>query len=243
MAHPAYIRDKARALRTEKHLSIDEIAHRLALPKTTIYHWVRDLPLGRPRRANPGQRRGSRSMQNGYALRRAAAYLCGRVEFDELVKDPTFRDFVCLYIAEGYKRNRNQVAVGNSDPAVVALCTRWLRRFARNRITFSIQYHADQNLRESPSSGGAGSVCRLIRSGFNGSRTAISSPAAHGARGMAFSRSPSGTLNSALASRDGSIACWSSGYTRPTRGVAQSGSASGLGPEGRRFKSGRPDFR
>jgi hypothetical protein len=147
MAHPAYIREKARSLRTEKHLSIDEIAARLALPKTTIYYWVKDLPLGRPRRANPGQRRGSRSMQNGYALRRAAAYMCGRIEFAELIKDPTFRDFVCLYIAEGYKRNRNRVSVANSDPAVVAVCTRWVRRFARNPVRFSIQYHADQDLR------------------------------------------------------------------------------------------------
>jgi hypothetical protein len=55
---------------------------------------------------------------------------------------------VCLYIAEGYKRNRNKVAVGNSDPAVIILCTRWIRRFARNQVGFSVQYHADQDLRE-----------------------------------------------------------------------------------------------
>ena len=30
-------------------------------------------------------------------------------------------------------------------------------------------------------------------------------------------------------------------YIKEIRGVAQSGSASGLGPEGRRFKSCRPD--
>jgi hypothetical protein len=105
MTYPAYIRDKARELRTEKHLSIDEIAERLALPKTTIYHWVRDLPLGRPRRANPGQRNGNMAM-------------------------------------------RRRVSVGNSDPAVVVLCTQWIRRFARNPVSFSIQYHADQDLRE-----------------------------------------------------------------------------------------------
>ena len=63
MAYPAYVREKARKLRVEKHLSIDEIAERLALPKTTIYYWVKDLPLGRPRRANPGQRKGNRAMQ------------------------------------------------------------------------------------------------------------------------------------------------------------------------------------
>ena len=54
--HPAYLKEKARTLRTQRHLSIDEIAARLALPKTTIYYWVKDLPLGRPRRDAQAQR-------------------------------------------------------------------------------------------------------------------------------------------------------------------------------------------
>ena len=85
-------------------------------------------------------------MQRTYALRRAAAYLQGRIEFGELTKEPTFRDFVCLYMAEGYKRSRNTVAVCNSDPAIVVLCARWVRRFARNPVKYSVQYHADQDL-------------------------------------------------------------------------------------------------
>jgi hypothetical protein len=148
MAYPAYVREKARKLRVEKHLSIDEIAERLALPKTTIYDWVRDLPLGRPRRANPGQEKGNRTMSAKCRFRRLAAYARGRVEFDRLSRDPTFRDFVCLYIGEGSKRNRNRVAVCNSDPRVIVLCTRWIRRFARNPLDFRVQYHADQDLHE-----------------------------------------------------------------------------------------------
>ena len=145
MAYPAYVREKARKLRVEKHLSIDEIAERLALPKTTIYDWVRDLPLDRPRRPH---RKGNPAFQAKCRLRRMAAYALGRLEFERLSRDPMFRAFVCLYIAEGYKRNRNKVSVANSDPKVVVLCTRWIRRFARNRVGFSVQYHADQNLRE-----------------------------------------------------------------------------------------------
>jgi hypothetical protein len=148
MAYPAYVREKARKLRVEKHLSIDEIAERLALPKTTIYYWVRDLPLGRPRRANPGQHKGNRTVRAKWRLRRMAAYGLGRLEFARLARDPTFRDFVCMYIGEGSKRNRNRVAVCNSDPRVVVLCTRWMRRFARNPLDFSVQYHADQDLQE-----------------------------------------------------------------------------------------------
>jgi AcrR family transcriptional regulator len=148
MTYPAYVREKARKLRLEKHLSIDEIAERLALPKTTIYYWVRDVPLGRPRRANPGQRKGNRQMGAKYRLRRMVAYAQGRLDFARFARDPTFRDFICLYMAEGYKRSRNTVAVCNSDPAIVLLCARWVRHFARNPVKYSVQYHADQELDE-----------------------------------------------------------------------------------------------
>ena len=32
-------------MRIERRLTIDELAERLALPRTTIYYWVRDLPI------------------------------------------------------------------------------------------------------------------------------------------------------------------------------------------------------
>ena len=76
VTYPTYVKDKARSLRADKHLSIDQIARRLALPKTTIYYWVRDLPLGRPR-SSAGQRKGTRTMQRRYAVRRAAAVPTG----------------------------------------------------------------------------------------------------------------------------------------------------------------------
>jgi hypothetical protein len=146
MAYPQYLRDKARQLRRERHLSIVEIGERLALPKTTIYYWVRDLPLGRPRNASAGQRRGNMRMRRRYQAMREAAYEDGRAAFASLAEDQTFRDFVCMYIGEGYKRDRNVVSIGNSDPRVVALGTRWLRALASNKLMFSVQYHADQDL-------------------------------------------------------------------------------------------------
>jgi hypothetical protein len=87
-------------------------------------------------------------MQRKYRLLREEAYKQGLCEFDELAADPTFRDFVCLYIAEGYKRNRNVVSICNSDPAVMRVATRWIRRLTDKQLRFSIQYHADQDLDE-----------------------------------------------------------------------------------------------
>ena len=95
------MREKARALRAQRKLTIDELAERLALSRSTIYYWVRDLPIERKGRANADQRRGSRAMRRKYRLMREEAYREGLESFDALVRDPSFRDFVCLYIAEG----------------------------------------------------------------------------------------------------------------------------------------------
>jgi hypothetical protein len=142
VAHPAYIREKARSLRSQHKLTIDELAERLALPRSTIYHWVRDIPVPR---SGPGggwptsaQKRGTIAMQRKYRLIRESAYREGLESFEELASDTSFRDFVCLYIAEGYKRSRNTVAICNSDPAVLDLSTRWVRRLTDKEPEFSI---------------------------------------------------------------------------------------------------------
>ena len=71
-----------------------------------------------------------------------------KLTIDELARDPSFRDFVCLYLAEGSKRCRNTVAICNSDEAVLQLATRWLAQLSRKPMNFWIQYHADQDLTE-----------------------------------------------------------------------------------------------
>lgn len=146
MAYPVYLRERARELRVKKHLSVDELAERLALPKTTIYYWVRDLPLGRERRESPHN--ATRAMQRKYRRLRDAAYKQGWTEYDELQLVPTFRDFVVLYIAEGYKRDRNTVSITNSDPAIVAMAASWLERLSGRTPSLRIQYDADQRTEE-----------------------------------------------------------------------------------------------
>jgi hypothetical protein len=148
MAYPTYLREKARKLRRDKKLTIDQLAECLALPRTTIHYWVSDLPVPRktwtslPEKARMA---GTRSMQKKYRLLREAAYAEGRATFSELSADPTFRDFICMYVAEGYKRNRNRVSICNSDPRVMKLAARWMRTLSTHRLVLSLQYHADQD--------------------------------------------------------------------------------------------------
>ncbi len=145
---PPYLSDRSRRLRLEKQLTLDEIAERLALSRTTVWYWIADLPLGRPRSATAGAALGDAAMQAKYRKLREDAYTRGLGEFDELVRQPTFRDFIVLSIAEGYKRNRTRVSIGNSDPKVVALSARWMVALTERPLTYGVQYHADQDLDE-----------------------------------------------------------------------------------------------
>jgi len=152
MAHPAYLREKARDLRAKRGLTIDELAERLALSRSTIYYWVRDMPIpgsglggGWPESA---RLQAGRAIKRKHRLLRAAAYEEGVKSFDGLAADPSFRDFVCMYVAEGYKRNRNVVAIGNSDDAVLRLATGWIRRLSDKTPDFGVQFHADQDVIE-----------------------------------------------------------------------------------------------
>lgn len=146
MAHEEHIRRKAREMRAKRSMTIDEIAERLALPRTTVYYWVRDMPIERRAdRQTEGQRKRSSKNAERCRQRRQEAYEQGAAEFERLARDPTFRDFVCMYVGEGYKRNRNTVALGNSDPVVVSLAHRWIDACALNRPFYALQYHADQD--------------------------------------------------------------------------------------------------
>lgn len=144
MAYPPYTREKARLMRVERAMTLDEIAERLALPKTTVWYWIKDLPLARPR-SDPGQQLGMEVMRRNYARLRAEAYEEGRAAYRERAQDPTFEHFVCLYLAEGYKRSRDTVSLGNSDPAIIGVATRWIRRETRRKVWCEVQFHLDQD--------------------------------------------------------------------------------------------------
>jgi hypothetical protein len=87
-------------------------------------------------------------MQAKYKRLRDEAYELGSWEFPRLARIATFTDFVCLYIAEGYKRSRNTVQLGNADAAVIKVADRWMREFSRRPIAYLVQHHADQHFED-----------------------------------------------------------------------------------------------
>jgi hypothetical protein len=139
----AHLRAKAIELRRDHHLSLDEIVERLGLPRTTIYGWIRDIPLGRSKRLN--HLRASEVNRDNARQKRDAAYKEGVAALPALLQEPTFRDFVVLYMAEGYRRNRNEVSLANSEPRIVKVAHHWLQRLATNKLYYSLQCHIDHD--------------------------------------------------------------------------------------------------
>ena len=148
MAHPDYIRLKAIDLRIEKKLTIDEIAECLGVSRTTVFYWVGNLVIPATRKQTAARQRASDANRDQARRKREAAYAEGVEMYPKWINEPSFRDFLCLYVGEGTKKGRHTVAICNSDPAVVRLGQTWITRFTRYPVTYSIQYHADQSLDE-----------------------------------------------------------------------------------------------
>lgn len=156
-------------MRVEKKLTIDQVAERLALSRSTIYYWVKDLPIPPTPARKVAQRRAAAATSRKHRLLRERAYEEGRTEFTSLAAHPTFRDFVALYIAEGSKRDRNRVAICNSDPAVLRVALDWMERFSGGTFHYGLQWRSSRR-----------------SSAFNGSRIVANSANAPGAPGTAY---------------------------------------------------------
>ncbi|HEV7527844.1 MAG TPA: hypothetical protein VGO29_03010 [Solirubrobacteraceae bacterium] len=151
MTHSRHLRDIARLLRVERQLTVDQLARRLALPRSTVYYWVRDLPLRASRSgvdAGGEPDAGPHAGSDASSSSGESAYEEGLRSYDELVAQPTFRDFVCIYIVEGYKRDRRRVALANADPTVMRLAHRWIWRLTDKSPSLAVHCSADQSFSE-----------------------------------------------------------------------------------------------
>lgn len=63
------------------------------------------------------------------------------------MKEPTFLDFVGLYIGEGDKI-RGSAGITNSDPDVISIGYYWLKKLAKNKIVLKVKIHNDNDVEE-----------------------------------------------------------------------------------------------
>ena len=90
------------------------------------------------KQGNDAIRRRSETWSKVSEAKRKVAYEVGRQEVSNLFRDTVVRDFVCLYWAEGYKRSRHTVSVINTDPDIVVLCAKVMRRFATRPLIYKL---------------------------------------------------------------------------------------------------------
>lgn len=139
-------KEKAIQLR-KSNMSLDEISTSLNINKTTVYYWIKDIEAHILRR--PCTRAASIRTRNIWAERRQAAYDQGLKEYPELLKMPFFRDFILLYICEGYKRNRNSVSMVNTDPQIIRRSFNTMKLLTDKKPGFLLQLHLDNDQKES----------------------------------------------------------------------------------------------
>jgi len=131
-----HLREKAIELRSQHNLTLDELVERLGLPRTTIYYWIKDLPIPRTEQQSAARQRASDANRDRARAKRDAAYQQGWEEASTLLADPVFRDFVVLYMGEGGKKNRNRVVIVNSDPAIIKLANRFMGEFSARKLSY-----------------------------------------------------------------------------------------------------------
>jgi hypothetical protein len=138
-----HLRKKALIFRKDG-FSLREICERLNLSKSSVYYWIKDIPLQRPRRVCCVA--AGIATKEKFKKLRDAAYNEGVAEADTLFKNILFRDFIIAYMCEGYKKNRNAVCIANSDPDIIKLGYYWIKKLAKRKVDVWLQYHCDQNL-------------------------------------------------------------------------------------------------
>lgn len=101
-------------MRVKHRLSIDALSERLGLLRSTIYYWVRDLPIpgsgsggGWPTSA---QRLGTRAMQRKYQRLREAAYAQGLGAPAQVEQRPTRWTVLALPVRRDHCRGQRHAA-------------------------------------------------------------------------------------------------------------------------------------
>lgn len=61
----------------------------------------------------------------------------------------SFRDFIILYITEGYRRTTECVALGNSNPSIIKLAHYWIKNLSKRKIIYTLRIHKDHNYKKS----------------------------------------------------------------------------------------------
>lgn len=143
-----HLKDKAIELRKNNY-SLNLICEMFSLPKTTVYYWVKDIECN-DKLNGLDKKRGKNKKKNytislRFAKLRKDAYDSFYNIADNLLLDKYLRDFVMIYLTEGYRKCKNTVQVSNSNEMIILLSQYWMKKFSNKNINYNVQIHIDNN--------------------------------------------------------------------------------------------------
>ncbi len=132
------------------------------VPKSTLSNWCGNISLPREQ-----QQRVKFLIEKGAGRGRAVALIVNKLKRDKYIqnvrdrvshlavklrnKDTSKIALTMLYLGEGSKKQRGSLMFGNSDPSIIRLFLRLLRRcydINENKFRCTLQCRADQNIKK-----------------------------------------------------------------------------------------------
>lgn len=140
------LQEQARVLRAQN-LTLQQIATRLGISKSSVSLWVRDVPFT-PSKRRHGPRLRPHPQQLAKAQQIEESNVQGLATIGQLNEAAFLVAGVALYAGEGSKRDHS-VGFANSDPAMIRLRCAWLRRFFEideSRLRMRVYLHQGLDL-------------------------------------------------------------------------------------------------
>lgn len=128
-----------------KNFTLPTICERLGLSKGTVFYWIKDIPIPRTEDQRKCTVAASRANKEKWEKIRREYYNLGKNYFSEIERDPHLRDFVIIYLTEGYRKTRNVVQVTNSNINIIQTSHKFIQMFSNKKITYNLQCHVDND--------------------------------------------------------------------------------------------------
>jgi hypothetical protein len=136
--------------------TLPEICDRLKKGKTTVYYWIKNVPIIKQsifiskckKNIRLSCIRAGQAIRKKFKALRDSARDEALSDLREKFKNELFRDFIILYITEGYRRTKQCVSIGNSDPSIIKLAHYWIKLLSNKKIDYQLRVHEDHNIEE-----------------------------------------------------------------------------------------------
>ena len=150
-------RERAIELRLKHKLGYGAIAKQVKVSKSTLSRWLEDLPLSAERvlelrraawsRGEAKREQFRQTMRAKRDKREEAIYITQKKKFAKISEQSLFIAGLMLYVAEGDKKSKADIAFTNTDPILILFFVHWAIRFLGfPRKKFRIQLHLYENM-------------------------------------------------------------------------------------------------